>query len=255
MKAMMTPGPAAARAALQLAAFALSAAALLTPRTAAAEMQPMHMMDDEIHSYFLVDRFEYRVNSGANTLDWDAEGWIGGDYNKLWLKSEGKKVVDGGVEDAEVQVLYSRLITPFWDFQAGIRYDPKPDPTRGFAVFGVEGLAPLFYEVEAAAFISHEGDVSARINAEYDLLITQRLILQPRVEMNFAAQEVRKLGIGSGLNDVELGLRLRYEIVRKVAPYVGVSWLRKVGRTADYADRAGDDIDTLSFVTGIRFWF
>jgi copper resistance protein B len=228
------------------------AAALFTAQAASAETQ---MMDDAIHTFVLVDRFEYRVNDGPNTLNWDAEGWIGGDYDKLWIKTEGEKVLDGGVEDAEVQVLYSRLISPFWDVQAGIRYDPEPDPTRGFAVFGIQGLAPLFYEVEAAAFISHEGDVSARVEAEYDMLITQKLILQPRVEMNFAVQDVEKLDIGSGLNDVELGLRLRYEIVRKLAPYVGVSWTRKVGRTADYADRAGEDIDTLSFVTGIRLWF
>ena len=233
-------------------ALASAAVALFTSQTVNAQA---HMADDEIHTFVLVDRFEYRVNDGPNTLNWDAEGWIGGDYDKLWIKTEGEKVLDGGVEHAEVQVLYSRLISPFWDLQAGIRYDPEPDPTRGFAVFGIQGLAPLFYEVEAAAFISHEGDVSARVEAEYDLLITQRLILQPRVEMNFAAQDVEKLGIGSGLNDVELGLRLRYEIVRKVAPYVGVSWTRKVGRTADYADRAGEDVDTLSFVTGIRLWF
>lgn len=233
----------------------LSVSTLMMTEGAAAETHMPPVMDKEIHSFLLVDRFEYRVNDGPNTLNWDAESWVGGDINRLWIKSEGEKVVDGGVEDAEVQVLYSRLIAPFWDLQAGVRYDPKPDPTRGFAVFGVEGLAPLFYEVEATGFVSHQGDVSARLKAEYDLLITQRLVLQPQLEMNVAAQEVRKLNIGSGLNDVELGLRLRYEFTRKVAPYVGVSWVRKVGRTADFADRAGEDVSSLSFVTGIRLWF
>lgn len=212
-------------------------------------------MDDQLFTFFQVEQLEYRFTDGKDRLKWDAQGWVGEDYNKLWLKTEGEKVFGGDVEQAEVQLLYSRMIAPFWDLQIGGRFDVRPQPKRGFGVLGVQGLAPYFFEVDAATFVSHEGDLSARLKGEYELLITQKLILQPSVELNLAAQQVEKLGIGSGLTDVELGLRLRYEIVREFAPYIGVSWERKVGRTADFARADGEDVDVLSFVTGIRFWF
>lgn len=205
--------------------------------------------------YFEAEQIETRLGGGEETLNWDAQGWLGGDFNRLWLKTEGDYAIEGSLESAEGQLLYSRLITPFWNLQTGVRYDARPDPTRGFAVFGIQGLAPYFFEVDAAAFLSHEGDVSARLEAEYSLLLTQHLILQPSAELNVAVQDVEELGIGSGLNDVELGLRLRYEIVREFAPYIGVSWERKVGETADLARRRGDDVDNVKFVVGVRFWF
>jgi len=212
-------------------------------------------MDDHIFTFFQAEQLEYRLTDGKDRLKWDAQGWVGEDYNKLWLKTEGEKVFGGDVEQAEVQLLYSRIIHPFWDVQIGGRFDARPRPHRGFGVIGLQGLAPYFFEVDTAAFVSHEGDLSARLKGEYELLITQKLILQPSVELNLAAQEVEKLGIGRGLTDVELGLRLRYEIVREFAPYIGVAWERKVGRTADFAEAEGEDIDVLSFVAGVRFWF
>lgn len=212
-------------------------------------------MDDEIFTFVQVERLEYRLRDGKDSLHWDAQGWVGEDYNKLWLKTEGEKVLGGPLDEAEVQVLYSRMIAPFWDLQAGGRFDVRPLPQRGYGVLGIQGLAPYFFEVDAAGFLSHKGDLSARLKGEYELLLTQKLVLQPSVELNLAVQEVEALGIGSGLNDVELGLRLRYEIVREFAPYIGVSWNRKVGKTADFARAEGEDIDTLSFVGGIRFWF
>lgn len=212
-------------------------------------------MDDQIFTFFQAEQLEYRFKDGKDSLNWDAQGWIGEDYNKLWIKTEGEKVFGGRLEEAEVQVLYSRLIHPFWDIQVGGRYDARPQPQRGFGVIGLQGLAPYFFEVDAAGFVSHEGDVSARLKAEYELLLTQKLILQPSAEFNLAAQQVEKLGIGSGLTDVELGLRLRYEFVREFAPYVGVSWERKIGKTADFARDEGEDVDALSLVTGVRFWF
>ena len=212
-------------------------------------------MDDQIITYFEAERLEYRVSDGKESLNWDAQGWIGEDYNKLWLKTEGEKVFGGSLEEAEVQVLYSRMIAPFWDVQVGGRYDVRPQPQRGYAVFGFQGLAPYFFEVDAAGFMSHKGDVSARLKGSYELLLTQKLILEPSVELNLAAQEVEALHTGSGLTDVELGLRLRYEVIREVAPYIGVAWERKVGRTADFAREEGEAVDRLSFVTGIRFWF
>lgn len=210
---------------------------------------------DEIYSLMLVDRLEYQTNEGDDTLLWDAQGWLGGDYNKLWVKTQGEKVFDGDLEEAELQVLYSRAITAFWDIQVGVRQDFKPDPSRTFGVIGLQGLSPYKFEVDAAAFISEDGDISARVEGEYDVLITQRLIAQPRAELNLTVQDVEKLGIGSGLTDVELGLRLRYEIRREFAPYIGVSWNRKVGETADLARDAGEDVGALSFVVGVRMWF
>ena len=212
-------------------------------------------MDDHIFTFFQAEQLEYRLTDGKDRLKWDAQGWVGEDYNKLWLKTEGEKVFGGDVEQAEVQLLYSRIIHPFWDVQIGGRFDARPRPHRGFGVIGLQGLAPYFFEVDTAAFVSHEGDLSARLKGEYELLITQKLILQPSVELNLAAQQVAKAGIGSGLTDVELGLRLRYEIVREFAPYIGVAWEHKVGRTADFARAEGEDVEALSFVAGIRFWF
>jgi len=212
-------------------------------------------MDDQILTFFQAEQLEYRLKDGRESLNWDAQGWVGEDYNKLWIKAEGEKVFGGGLEEAEVQLLYSRMIADFWDLQIGGRYDIRPQPERGYGVLGVQGLAPYFFEVDAAGFVSNTGDVSARLKGEYELLLTQKLILQPSVELNLAVQEVEELGIGSGLTDVELGLRLRYEIVREFAPYIGVVWERKIGKTADFARQEGEDVDSLAFVTGIRFWF
>ncbi|ANK82080.1 MAG: copper resistance protein CopB [Rhizobiales bacterium NRL2] len=233
----------------------LLAVAAATLLLTGAQMAQAQVADEEVFTFLQVERFEYRATDGKDLLNWEAQGWAGTDTNKAWLKTEGEKLVGGKVEDAEVQLLYSRMIAPFWDLQVGARYDIRPDPSRGFAVFGVQGFAPYFFEVDAAGFVSEDGDVSARIEAEYELLLTQRLILQPSAELNFAVQEVERLGIGRGLSDVELGLRLRYEIVREFAPYVGVSWERKVGRTADFARREGEDVDSLALVAGVRFWF
>ena len=210
--------------------------------------------DARLYTFLEIEQFEYRIGS-EDTLSWEAQGWIGGDYNKVWLKTQGDHAIDKETKNAEVQLLYSRAITAFWDLQIGGRYDMRPDPSRGYAVLGIEGLAPYFFEVDAAAFVSNRGDASARVEARYDLLLTQRLIVRPSVELNFAAQEVKELDIGSGLSEVELGLRVRYEIVREAAPYVGVSWERKAGRTADFARRKGEEVGDLTFVTGVRFWF
>ena len=146
-------------------------------------------------------------------------------------------------------------MTPFWDLAVGARYDVEPDPSRAYAVFALHGLGPYLYEVDADLFVSEEGDVSARLEVEYPILITQRLILQPSFELDFAVQEVEELRVGPGLSQVELGLRLRYEIVRELAPYIGFVWERKVGRTADFAKGGGEEFDTPAFVAGVRFWF
>jgi copper resistance protein B len=216
--------------------------------------RPVH--DNEIFAVFRGDRLEYQAKEGADTSLWDVQAWIGADYNKLWFKSEGLWLVDEDkFEEAEVELLYSRNVTTFWDLQAGARHDFKPEPTRTFAALGVQGLAPYWFEVEATAYVSEDGDLSANVETEYDLLLTQRLILQPRFEMNVALQEVKEYNTGRGINDIELGVRLRYEIRREFAPYIGISWGRKFGETADLAEDDGEDIDDTSFVVGIKVWF
>ena len=209
----------------------------------------------QLFTLFQAEQFEYRASDGHDSLNWDVQGWIGRDDHKALLKTEGEKAVDGRLEKGEFQLLYSHRVSDFFDAQAGVRYDIEPGPERSFGVLAMQGLAPYWFEIDVSAFISNEGEVSARFETDYDLLITQKLILQPTAEINLAAQSVRERGIGSGVNDVELGFRLRYEFERKFAPYVGISWERKIGETADLARHHDEDVESLSLVTGIRFWF
>ncbi|OHT18836.1 copper resistance protein B [Edaphosphingomonas haloaromaticamans] len=206
-------------------------------------------------SQIMFNLAEYQVRDGRDGFRWDGEGWFGGDINRFVVKSEGSGAFGEGVEDAEIQALYSRAIGPYFNLQAGIRYDFKPNPSRTYATIGFEGLAPYWFEVEGALFLSDKGDVLARLEGYYDQRITQRLILQPRAEFNLAAQDVPENGIGSGLSDIELGLRLRYEIAREFAPYVGISYDRKIGETADFARAAGENPSSTSLVLGVRAWF
>jgi copper resistance protein B len=202
-----------------------------------------------------VERLEHRWRDGENSVDWEADAWVGGDVHKLWLKAEGGKPVEGGVEEAEFQALYGRMVSEFWDVQAGVRHDVRPRPQRTYAVLGLQGVAPYFLDVEAQAFLGEDGDLSARVEVETDLLVTQRLVLQPAAELGLSARRVPEVHLGRGLTELELGLRLRYEFAREFAPYVGVAWERKLGETAGIARRHGEDPDDLSFVTGVRFWF
>ncbi|KTE39760.1 MULTISPECIES: copper resistance protein B [unclassified Sphingopyxis] len=198
---------------------------------------------------------EYQVRKGRDGYRWDAEGWYGGDINRVTVKSEGEGSFGEAIESIETQLLYSRPVDAYFNLQAGIRQDLGHGPGRTYATVGFEGLAPYWFEVEGALFVSDKGDVSARIEGYYDQRITQQLILQPMAELNVAAQDVPELGVGSGLSDMELGLRLRYEIVREFAPYVGVEWARKFGDTARFARAAGEDASSVSLVMGLRAWF
>jgi copper resistance protein B len=202
----------------------------------------------------LLDMAEARLRSGRDGYGWKGEASYGGDIDRLVLKSEGEGTRGHGVEAAEAQALYSRAATPYFDLQAGVRQDIEPKG-RTYLAAGAEGLLPYWVEVEAAAFLSTRGEVLARVEARYDLRLTQRLILQPRAELDLAAQDARATGIGSGLSSAELGLRLRYEIRRAFAPYAGVHYERRFGRTADYARAAGEDRDSLSAVVGVRAGF
>jgi copper resistance protein B len=235
------------------------AAAILVLGTAGAQAgeEPLGAFHEHqpLIGTFKVDQLENRWQDGRNILKWEAQGWYGGDTEKLWFNTEGEKPAGKGVEEAEFQLLYSRMSSEFWDIQAGIRHDVRPQPQTTYGVIGVKGVAPYFFEVTAQAYISEDGDVSARLKAEYDLLITQKLILQPSLEVNAAAQRVRELDLGSGFNDLTLGMRLRYEFVKEFAPYMGVNWVRKLGGTTSLVRAQGEGTSDLSFVTGIRFWF
>ena len=203
----------------------------------------------------LVDQFEAKVRDGRDGYAWDAQAWYGGDIDKLWLKTEGEGNFGSSPEGAEVQALWSHAIDPWFDLQAGVRYDVQPDPERAHLVLGVQGLAPYWFEVDAAAFLSNKGDLTARVEAEYDLRLTRQLILQPRIEVDLAAQDVPELGIGSGLSSAEVGARLRYELRPEFAPYVGVEYERAFGDTADFSRAAGEDVGGWSFLVGLRTWF
>lgn len=200
------------------------------------------------------DRLETQVRRGADGYLWDVQGYYGGTTSKLWFKSEGEGTFGKELEHAEVQALWSRAIDPYWDLQAGVRQD-LAGPNTTHAVIGVQGLAPYMFEVDAALFLSHCGDVTARIEGELDQRITQRLILQPRAEIALSAQDIPLLGIGAGLDKAELGLRLRYEITREFAPYVGIEQSWKAGKSADYARAKGEGASATSLVAGIRLWF
>lgn len=233
---------------------------LLSAGVALADDLPEPIEDDPIIFFLLFDKLEYRVNEGADTFHWDAQGWVGGDYNRLWIKTEGdQQVSEEGRGEAEVQLLFSRLISPYFDLQAGLRHDQVygsgPDRSRSFAVVGLQDLALYWFNVELSLFVSEDGDLSGRLAGEYDLPLTQRLVLQPRVETEFAVQEVDAFNVGQGINDIELGVRLRYEIRRKFAPYIGLSWKRLIGETAGIARGKGEDVDNLAVMTGVRVWF
>lgn len=203
----------------------------------------------------MIEMLEMRPDKGPNGYAWEGEFRYGGDIDRLVVKSEGEGAFGGRLEQAEVQALYARAIGPYFDVQAGVRQDLEPRPRRTYAALGFEGLAPYWFQVEGAVFLSNEGDLSARLEGSYDLRLTQRLILQPRAQVNLAARHVPELGLGAGLTNAELGLRLRYEIRREFAPYLGVHYERRFGDTADFARAAGEDRDDLRLVAGIRAWF
>jgi copper resistance protein B len=206
-------------------------------------------------SQLMFNLAEYRMHKGRDGFRWDGEAWMGGDIHRVVIRTEGEATAGKGVDSAEIQALYSRAIGSYFNLQAGVRQDITPNPSRTYASIGVEGLAPYWFDVEATLFLSNKGDMLGRVEGYYDQRITQRLILQPRAELNLAAQDVPESGIGAGLSDAELGLRLRYEIAREFAPYIGISHDWKFGDTARFTRALGEERSSTSFVTGIRFWF
>lgn len=201
------------------------------------------------------DLTEYQARRGSDGYRFEGEASFGGDIDRLTIKYEGEGAFGGTLDDTELQLLWSHAFAPFWNLQAGVRYDVKPDPSRTYLSVGVEGLSAYLFKLTGTTFISNKGDVLLRAEGYYDQRITQRVTLQPRIEANFSAQDVPEIGIGAGLSRFEAGLRLRYEIKRELAPYMGVEWVRETGNTARFARGAGEDPSVTNFVFGIRAWF
>jgi copper resistance protein B len=214
---------------------------------------PAFASDDAMIFHTIRGEVDAARIDGEDIFTWDGEGWIGGDVNRLWFKSEGE-IEGGDTQRTEVQALWSRNVAAFWDVQAGVRVDLEPETTT-YLTLGVQGLAPYQFETEAAAFLSEDGNASARLKQSFDVLFTQQLILEPYVELNAYAQDVPEQDIGAGVADAELGAQLRYEITREFAPYIDVVWERALGETASMRRAAGGDVETSSVRAGVRFWF
>lgn len=221
---------------------------------ALAGTRQLKLADEQNFGSLLMNRFE-RVNSSyGNSFSYDAQAWFGRDYDRLVVKAEGD-LVDGKVPEARTEVLWGHAFAPFWDTQLGLRSDSGGGPERRWLAVGVQGLAPYWFEVEAVAYIGEGGRTALRLGAEYEVLLTQKLILQPRVEFNIYGQADEAREIGGGLSSGTAALRLRYEINRQLAPYVGVEWKGKYGATADLARTAGERTEESRWVAGMRFWF
>jgi len=216
-----------------------------------------HMDDDPFVWMVLVDRLEWQQTSEDHALAWDAKAWFGHDDNRLWLRSEGKgePPEHGRIEHSDIEALWGKPVSSWWDVLFGVRHDFEPSPSQTWAAIGVQGMAPYKFEVQATAYLGEGGQTALQAEVEYDLLLTNRLILQPRIEATAYGRDDAERGIGSGLGEIDAGLRLRYEVRREFAPYIGVEWGRSFGETADFARIAGEDIEDLRFVAGARFWF
>lgn len=216
--------------------------------------QRLRLADEHNFGSLLVDRLEWNHTRDGNSTAYDTQAWFGRDYNRLVIKAEGE-VAQGKLEEARTELLWGHAIATFWDTQLGVRYDSGEGPDRGWLAFGVQGLAPYWFEVDAAAYVGDNGRTALRLGAEYELLLTQKLVLQPRIELNLYGKSDVERGIGSGLSEAQTGLRLRYEFTRQFAPYIGVERASKFGKTADLARADGEKSGETRWVAGVRFWF
>jgi copper resistance protein B len=210
--------------------------------------------DDAIHYYVLFDQLEWQAGDGVTGVAWDTRGWIGRDVSRFWFRTEGEGE-EGRLGTADVHALFGRAIGRWWDVVAGVRQDFGPGPARTWAAVGIQGLAPYWFEVEATAYVGASGRTQFRLETEYELLLTNRLILQPLAEVELFGKSDPERGIGAGLSSADAGLRLRYEIRRELAPYVGVAWHRKFFGTADQAEAAGEQTGGARLALGVRLWF
>lgn len=217
---------------------------------------PMKLRLGDQHNYgsLLVDSLEVVRSPDRTSMGYDLQGWYGRTYDRVVLKAEGE-ADDGSLQDARTELLWGHAVAAYWDTQLGVRYDNGEHPDRGWLAFGIQGLAPYWFEVDVVGYVSDEGRTALRLDAEYELLLTQKLILQPRIEANLYGKRDIERDLGSGLSDLVMAVRLRYEFRREIAPYVGVEWARKFGGTEDLARLAGEDPEETRLVVGLRFWF
>jgi copper resistance protein B len=214
---------------------------------------PQPVNNQQRFAYAILNQNEVRMGAGLTTYRWEGEGWWGTDSNRLWVKSEGSLDTAGGMlQEAEAQLLYARAISPFFNLQAGVRQVFQPSPSQTWAALGVDGLAPLFWDIGATLFIGDAGRVGVRLEGYYDLLLTQRLILQPQFELNLYSREDTRRALGDGVSDLDTGLRLRYEIRREFAPYIGVTYESRYADSARFARLQRQPIELLRFVAGAR---
>ncbi len=246
---------AAAIVGLTIAARAQMPAAPDQPAPAGTNELGQPVMDRMILVHGILDQFEGRTDGRTPDLRWSGEAWVGTDYDKFWIKTEGFRRSNGTVDDGRHEFLYDRAISTYFDVQAGLRSDLDSRPTRNWAAFGIQGLAPLFFNIEGTGYLSDQGHLAARFEASYDLLLTNRLILQPEFEINVYSKSDPARLVGAGISDIDTGLRLRYEIDRKFAPYIGVAYEGKFGQTASFARQAGESTNGVRFVFGVRSWF
>lgn len=209
--------------------------------------------DRRITAFVLFDQLEWQGGENGG-LSIDNKTWIGGDINRLWLRAEGESSA-GRPENAQMHALYGRSISRWWDVVAGVRQDFKPGAAQSWIAFGIQGLAPQWFEVEATAYIGRAGRTHVRLEAEYELLLTNRLVLQPLIETEIYGKDDPSRGIASGLTSIDAGLRLRYEIRREFAPYIGLTWHRALFGTADYARAEGEEVGRARVAVGARLWF
>jgi copper resistance protein B len=224
-------------------------------KAAFPEINGQHTVhDDAVFSYVLFDQLEWQAGEGVWGLSWDNKGWIGRDVNRFWFRTEGESE-DGDLEAAQAHALYGRAIGRWWDLVVGVRQDIRPGPAQTWAAVGIQGLAPYWFEVEATAYVGQSGQTHVRLETEYELLFTNRLVLQPLIEVEVYGKDDPERGVGGGLSSIDTGVRLRYEVRREFAPYVGVTWNRKFFGTADLARAEGEDTSGARFALGARVWF
>jgi copper resistance protein B len=218
-----------------------------------AEMAEMMGMDDRARfGKVMLDELEWQESREA-AFGWDAAAWYGGDIHKVWFETEGGRAA--GDTHARVELLWDRVATRWWNTRVGVRRDTGNGPSRDWAAFGIAGMAPGFIEVEASAYVGESGRTALRVQADYDILLTQRLVLHPEIEINLYGRDDPARLVGSGLSDVDAGLRFRYEVRREIAPYIGLAWKRRVGDSASFARARGEDASEWRWIAGIRAWF
>ena len=209
---------------------------------------------ESMNCFVLLDQLEWQASDGGGGVTWDNKGWVGYDRSRLWFRSEGK-AAGGRLEGADAHVLYGRAVARWWDVVLGVRQEVRPGPSQTWAAIGVQGLAPYWFEMEATAYVGPSGRTLVRLEGEYELLFTNRWILQSLGEIELSGKSDPERAVGAGLGTAEAGLRLRYELRREFAPYVGLTWTRLFGRTADLARAEGRDLGGARLAGGLRLWF